>query len=271
MWFKNPKVSVVMPVYNAEKYIAETIESILSQTFEDFEFIIVNDCSTDKTREIIEKYAKQDRRIRLINNEVNLKVSKAANKGVELAKGEYIARTDSDDWSYPYRLEKQVKYMDKHPEVVLSSGNMEMCDENMKVKNRTHFPTTHKEIMNVLLQFNPMVHSAMIYRRDTFLEIGGYGGINTSEDYLLTMKMASKGKLGNLEDILVKYRVVDTGLTAKSPMDMHLATLYCALDGHLNYKYPITFKTKVITSMRLFIAYFVPAPLWRFISTVLRK
>ena len=74
MWFKNPKVSVVMPVYNAEKYIAETIESILSQTFEDFEFIIVNDCSTDKTREIIEKYAKQDRRIRLINNEVNTKI-----------------------------------------------------------------------------------------------------------------------------------------------------------------------------------------------------
>jgi hypothetical protein len=116
-----------------------------------------------------------------------------------------------------------------------------------------------------------MVHSAMIYRRETFLEVGGYGGINTSEDYLLTMKMASKGQLGNLENVLVKYRVLNTSLTAKDPMDMHLATLYCALDGHLNYKYPITLKTKFTHLARLIIAYFVPAPFWRFISTVLRK
>lgn len=271
MWFKNPKVSIVIPIYNAEKYIAEAIEGLLNQTFKDFELILVNDCSTDNTSEILKEYAQRDKRIKIINNEKNLRVSAAANRGIKEAKGEYIVKQDSDDWSYPDRIEKQVKYMDAHPKVVLSSGNMEICDENMKVKNRTHFPTTHKEIMNVLLQFNPMVHSAMIYRRETFLEVGGYGGINTSEDYLLTMKMASKGQLGNLEDILVKYRVVNTSLTAKDPMDMHLATLYCALDGHLNYKYPITFKTKIVTLTRLFIAYFVPARLWRFISTVLRK
>jgi glycosyltransferase involved in cell wall biosynthesis len=268
---KAPKVSVVIPVYNTEKYIGEAIEGILNQTFKDFELIVVNDCSTDRTLEILKEYQKKDNRIKILSNEKNLKVSATANRGIKEAKGEYIVKQDADDWSYPDRIAKQVEYMDTHQEVVLSSGNMEMCDENMTVKNRTHFPTSHKEIMKVLLQFNPMVHSAMIYRRKTFLEVGGYDKINTSEDYLLTMKMASKGKLGNLEDVLVKYRVLKTSLTAKNPMDMHLATLYCALDGHLNYKYPITFKTKVITLTRLFIAYFVPARLWRFISTVLRK
>jgi glycosyltransferase involved in cell wall biosynthesis len=267
----SPKVSVVIPVYNTEKYIGEAIEGILNQTYKDFELILVNDCSTDRTLEILKEYQKKDNRIKILTNEKNLKVSATTNRGIKEAKGEYIVKQDADDWSYPDRIEKQVKYMDTHPEVVLSSGNMEMCDENMTVRNRTHFPTSHTEIMNVLLQFNPMVHSAMIYRRETFLEVGGYGGLNTSEDYLLTMKMASKGKLGNIEDVLVKYRVLNTSLTAKSPMDMHLATLYCAFDGHLNYKYPITFKTKLITLTRLFIAYFVPAPLWRFISTVLRK
>jgi len=269
--FKAPRVSIVIPIYNAEKYVGEAIEGLLNQTYTDFELILVNDCSTDGTLEILKEYQKKDNRIKIIVNEKNLRVSAAANRGIKEARGEYIVKQDSDDWSYPDRIAKQVEYMDAHPEVVLSSGNMEMCDENMNVKNRTHFPTTHAEIMNVLLQFNPMVHSAMIYRRETFLDVGGYGGINTSEDYLLTMKMASKGQLGNLEDVLVKYRVLNTSLTAKDPMDMHLATLYCALDGHLNYKYPISFKTKFTHLARLIIAYFVPAPLWRFISTVLRK
>lgn len=269
--FKSPKVSVVMPAYNAEKYIGEAIESILNQTYKDFEFIIVNDCATDSTKAIIEEYAKKDKRIRLINNPENLKVAKTANRGIEAARGEYIAKLDTDDWSYPYRLEKQVAFLDSHPDVVLLSGNMEICDGNMNVKNTTHFPTKHEDIMNVILQYNPTVHSAMMFRKETFKEVGGYGGINTSEDYLLLMKMASKGKLANLEDILVKYRVVNTGLTAKNKMDMHLATLYCQLDGHLNYKYPITFKTKLNHLARLFIAYFVPSFVWRFISTILRK
>ena len=268
---KNPKVSVVIPIYNAEKYIGEAIEGILNQTYKDFELILVNDCSTDNTLEIMKEYAKKDERIRILTNEKNLKVSKTANRGIQEAKGEYIVKQDADDWSYPYRIEKQVEYMESHPQVVLSSGNMEMCDKDMNVKNRSHFPTTNEAIMNAILQYNPMVHSGMIYRRDTFLEIGGYGDITNSEDYLLIMKMASKGQLGNLEDVLVKYRVLNTSLTAKNLMDMHLATLYCQLYGHLNYGYTLTFKTKCMMIVRLLIAFFFPANLWRFISTVLRK
>ncbi len=268
---KDPKVSVVIPVYNAEKYIGEAIEGILNQTFKDFELILVNDCSTDNTLEIMQKYAKQDERIKILTNEKNLKVCKTANRGIKEARGEYIVKQDADDWSYPDRIEKQVKYMDSHPQVVLSSGNMQMCDKDMNIKNRTHFPTIDESIKKVLLQYNPMVHSAMIYRKDTFIEVGGYENITNSEDYLLTMKMASKGQLGNLEDILIKYRVLNTSLTAKNSMDMHLATLYCQLYGHLNYGYPITIKTKFMMIIRLLISFFFPASLWRFISTVLRK
>jgi len=267
---RNPKVSVIMPAYNSEKYIGTAIESILNQTYKDFEFIIVNDCSTDNTLQTIQSYSKKDRRIKVIDSKVNLKVGKAGNKALQEAKGDYIVRLDSDDWSYPERIEKQVKYMDEHPDIVLSSGNMEICDEKLNVKNRSNLPTQPEEIMRVLLQYNPTVHSAMIYKRKEALELGGYS-LDAAEDYMLVIDMSSKGKLGNLDDILVKYRVSNNSVSSQKAKDMHIATLLCAFKGHLKYGYPITFKTKVITLVRLFIAYFVPYSIWRYISSILKK
>lgn len=267
---KNPKVSVIMPAYNSEKYIGTAIESILNQTYRDFEFIIVNDCSTDNTLKIIESYAKRDKRMKVIDSKANLKVAKAGNKALQEAKGEYIVRLDSDDWSYPDRIEKQVKYMDEHPDIVLSSGNMEICDKELNIKNRSNLPTQSEEIMNVLLQYNPTVHSAMIYRRKEALEVGGYS-LDAAEDYMLVIDMSSKGKLGNLDDVLVKYRVSNNSVSSQKAQDMHIATLLCAFKGHLKYGYSISFKTKVITIARLFVAYFVPYSLWRSISSILKK
>lgn len=129
---QDPKVTVLMPAYNAEKYIETAIESILNQTYKDFEFIIVNDCSTDSTLDIIERYAKQDKRIKIISNKENQKIAQTLNNGLKEAKGKYIARLDADDWSYPERLEKQVNFMEENPDVVLSSGNMEICDGELK-------------------------------------------------------------------------------------------------------------------------------------------
>ena len=112
-----PKVSVVMPAYNAEAYIGAAMESILSQSFGDFEFLILNDCSTDGTEAIIQSY--DDPRIVYIKNEKNMGVAATLNKGLAAAQGEYIARMDADDFSLPQRFEKQVAYLDAHPEVVV--------------------------------------------------------------------------------------------------------------------------------------------------------
>lgn len=268
---KKPLITVLIPAYNAELYIAEAIESILNQTYTNFELIIINDCSTDSTEKIIKEYAKKDSRLVLINNKQNLRISKTLNKGLNIAKGKYIVRMDADDWSYPDRIEKQVKLMENNPEVVLSSGNMEICDSEMNVKNKSNLPTTNENIRKVILQYNPMVHPAMIFKRDVALSIGGYNEETKSEDYMFTIDMSSKGELANLQDVILKYRVIESSLTGSKMLAIHLSTLQCAFRGHLQYGFPITFKTKVLTLARLFIAYFVPSTVWRFISTILRR
>jgi len=112
---KEPKVTVLMPVYNGEKYLNEAIDSILGQTFKDFKFLIINDGSTDGTADILKSY--KDSRIKVTNNEKNIGLTKSLNKGLKMAKSEYIARMDADDISLPTRLQKQVEFMDSHPKV----------------------------------------------------------------------------------------------------------------------------------------------------------
>lgn len=269
--YKNPLISVLIPAYNAEKYIAEAVESIINQTYKNLEILIINDCSTDNTEKIIRKYMKRDSRIVLINNTKNLRISKTLNKGLKKAKGKYIVRMDSDDWSYPTRIEKQKELMEKNPNIVLSSGNMEICDNEMTVKNKSNLPTSDRDIRKVLLQYNPMVHPAMIYKRETALSIGGYDEEIKSEDYMFTIDMSSKGDLANLNDILIKYRILDSSLTAEKMTAIHLATLQCVFKGHLKYGIPINNKTKIYNIGRLFVAYFIPTRIWRFISTILRR
>lgn len=211
---QNPKVTVLMPAYNAEKYIGTAIESILNQTYKDFEFIIVNDCSTDSTLDIIKKYAKKDKRIRIISNKKNQKIAQTLNNGLKEAKGKYIARLDADDWSYPERLEKQVNFMEENPDVVLSSGNMEVCDGELNKKNISNYPLSDKNIRKVFLQYNPTVSPAMIWRRKVSEEIGGFSLNTMSEDYMFFMDMSSKGEVANLKDVLIKYRVLNTSASS---------------------------------------------------------
>lgn len=266
----NPKVSVIMPAYNAANYIGAAIESILNQTFKDFELIIINDCSTDNTKSIIKKYGLKDSRIKLINNNENLKIARTLNKGLASSKGKYIVRMDADDWSYPERIERQIKLMDSNPDIVISSGNMEICDEVMTVKNRSNFPLTNNEIREVLLQYNPLVSPAMIWRREISSEIGGFSVNTMSEDYMFLMDMSSKGELANLPDILLKYRVLPTSTSSLRMTEAHLSTIQIAITGHLRYNYPMTTKTKLIILSRFIISYCIPPNIWRFISTVLR-
>ncbi len=268
---QNPKVTVLMPAYNAEKYIGTAIESILNQTYKDFEFIIVNDSSTDNTLKIIEDYAKKDKRIKIISNKENQKIARTLNTGLMEAKGEYIVRMDADDWSYPDRIEKQVNFMMKNPSVVLSGGNMEICDKNLKKINTSNFPCSDEEIRKVILQYSPMVSPAMIWRRKISEEVGGFNANTMSEDYMFIMDMSSKGKVANLMDILIKYRVLDTSVSSTQMRRAHLSTIQIALTGFLKYNYPITIKTRIIMMARFIIAFIIPPSIWRFISTRIKR
>jgi glycosyltransferase involved in cell wall biosynthesis len=203
-----PAISVLMPVYNAERYVAEAVESILKQTFTDFEFIIINDGSTDRSLQILQHYAKQDVRIRLINRE-NRGLVKTLNEGVGLAKTPYIARMDADDISYPCRLAKQVKFLEEHPGFVVIGSKVQLIDEDGDPLRLFSLETTHREIDLAHLQGEggAIAHPAAMIRKDALKSVGGYRAeFIHSEDLDLWLRMAEGGELGNLPNVLVDYR-----------------------------------------------------------------
>lgn len=171
---KQPLVSVLMPAYNAEKYITEAIESILNQTYKNFEFIIIDDCSTDKTWKIIQKYQKKDQRIIIFRNKENLNLGKTLNLGINNAKGKYIARMDADDISLPYRLEMQVKFLEDNPRVGIVGSNLIIIDKNNYPIATRRYPLKDKDIRNKIFLYNPFAHPVIMYRKNVVQKAGLY-------------------------------------------------------------------------------------------------
>lgn len=198
----SPKVTVLMSVYNGEKYLKEAIESILNQSFSDFEFLIFNDCSTDSTREIILSF--NDSRIFLTDNKKNTGSSKTLNKGIGIARGKYIARMDADDISLPTRLEKQVKFFDAHPEAGVCSTWIKFTDNNELFCP----PVDHEEIKIDLFASNALAHPAVMIRREMFIKYGlNYNEtLLYAEDYELWVRCCQYFKLYNIPEQLLRYR-----------------------------------------------------------------
>jgi glycosyltransferase involved in cell wall biosynthesis len=211
---ENPKISVVMSVYNGEKYLREAIESILNQTFKDFEFVIVDDRSTDKTSEIINEYFQKDNRIKVIKNDRNMGLTRSLNKAINQSSGNYIARMDADDIAIKERLEKQVDFMERNPDVVLLGTAFYEIDEYGKELSRKFFPTTDRDIRKILIKYNPFCHASVVMRHSAFDKIGLYDeSILKTQDYDLWFRLASVGKVANLSEILMKRRYDDNNIS----------------------------------------------------------
>ncbi len=206
-----PKISVVMPAYNAEKYIAEAIESILSQTFRDFEFIIINDGSTDRTKEIILSFG--DARIVYLENEKNLGIVETLNRGLDAARGEYIARMDADDAAMPERFEKQLAYMEKHPEVGVLGCGIRIFGEGTFEHDRT-FSTSSEDLQAELLFSSCMAHPSVMIRRAALGDIRYEKEFAGAEDYLMWWRLAQRCSLSTLPEVLQKYRIHGGQITA---------------------------------------------------------
>jgi glycosyltransferase involved in cell wall biosynthesis len=197
-----------MPVYNGEKYLREAIDSILNQTFTDFEFLIIDDGSNDKSSKIIEAYAKKDPRIRFLSNSSNLGLINTLNKGIAEAKANYIARMDADDIALPNRLEKQIQFLHKNPEVSVLGTNMTLIDENSNFIKEVILPPESLLIKWSLHFFCPLAHPTVICRRSMLLEIGGYNeDFKNIEDYELWLRASVKYKFYNLNESLLCYRL----------------------------------------------------------------
>jgi len=209
---KKQKISVIMSVYNNEKYLDQSILSILNQTFEDFEFIIINDASKDCSLAIMKKYQERDKRIKLVHNEKNLGLTKSLNRALKKAESNYIARQDADDISLPERLEKQYIFLEKNDDIFLCGTDRVNIDEKeVALKKKSTIITGCEKIEDILQKRNCITHSSIMFRnhgylyREKFLYAQDY-------DFFLNL-LSNRLKLDNLEDKLIKYRNVSTNIS----------------------------------------------------------
>jgi glycosyltransferase involved in cell wall biosynthesis len=206
---KTPRITVLMPVYNAERFLREAIDSILSQSYRNFEFLIIDDGSTDRSAELVKSY--NDPRIRFIQNEHNLGVSATLNKGIDLARTDLIARMDADDISYPKRLQKQYEYMLVHPDCALLSTWCRVVTEDRQFVRLERYRT---KFYYYNLTFECVIyHPTIMFRKSMIEEVGKYS-MPHSEDFDLFWRTSIHYKISNLMEPLLDYRMSSTSLNS---------------------------------------------------------
>lgn len=212
---KAPLISVVMSVYNCEQYVAEAIESILNQTFMDFEYIIINDGSNDRTLEVIKRY--KDPRIILISRE-NKGLVFSLNEGIAMARGKYLARMDGDDISLPKRFEKQIKAFEEDPKLVVCGTAFSEINGKGKYLHDVRVAAGYRAVKLDMYVRCPLGHSTCIMKTSAVRDVGGYRDIPLVEDYDLWSRMILLGRAVNLPSILSHYRIHPNSLT-QEPID----------------------------------------------------
>lgn len=225
----HPKVTVLLPVYNGGLHLKEAISSILSQDLSDFEFLIINDGSTDNSPETINSF--KDPRIRVINNETNLGLIKTLNNGIDSARGDYIVRMDSDDISLRQRLRKQVSFMDANPEVGICGTWVRTFG---KKRETWKYPVTHDEIKASLLFRTCFAHSSVIMRTAMLKEHGLYYDENFiyAEDFELWQRCATLFRLANIPEVLQMYRVSGSSITLRNQALLEKTLLNIKIKGY---------------------------------------
>jgi glycosyltransferase involved in cell wall biosynthesis len=197
-----------MPVYNAEQYLRPAVESILAQTFGDFEFLIMDDGSRDSSIALVKEYAAKDPRVKLVERQ-HTGLNQTLNDGLKMARGKYLARMDADDISMPTRFEKQIEYLESHPDCVLLGSRVMLIDTYGSPFSESFQKLTHEEIDAELLRGSgwALVHPSTMMRREVLMAAGGYNPrCYVCEDHDLYLRMAERGRVANLPEILLWYR-----------------------------------------------------------------
>jgi glycosyltransferase involved in cell wall biosynthesis len=203
-----PTVTVLMSIYNGAQYLTEAVESILDQQFTDFEFLIVNDASTDTSRQILTQFEQRDQRIRIIDNPENRGLTRSLNNGINAAQGEFIARIDADDLALPGRLAKQVDHLRRSTTCTIVGSVAKLIDSDGQSTGQTeHFSPA--QLTAQLLFFNSITHSSVMFRRDRIIALGGYNEeFVRAQDYDLWMRCLTDGQqIELLPDVLTAHRV----------------------------------------------------------------
>lgn len=217
---EQPLVSVVMPTYNAERYISVAIESILNQTYSNWELIVINDGSTDSTPILVQNFILQDSRIRIVNHDSNKGLIEARNRGLNEASGKYIANLDSDDISHANRLAVQVDFLERNVDSLLVGSACEVVDSEARKTGSIDRDLPNDHIPVILLFSNYFINSTVMFRAAAVKEVGYAKDIPIAEDYGLFVALSKQGRLANLNQKLIDYRLHDDNISLRSAEEM---------------------------------------------------
>lgn len=263
------QISVLMPVYNAGPYLIPAVESILSQTHRRFEFVLVNDGSTDGSGDVLARYAASDPRVRLLSNDRNSGIVTTLNRGLQACSGDYIVRMDADDIALPDRIEKQLAFVENDPSICLAGAALTYMDaagNDLGVTRRSAIPASW-------LQQNTILHPTVILKRDTLIRNGlrYQEKYRYAEDYYLWIQMSQVGRIAVMNDVVLKYRLSAGASRVRQLKGMLRATLRTQRDAMmiLGLKPTPSDLARVLEEAILLLlpARFV---LWMYLKTVLR-
>ncbi len=257
----NPLVSVIIPTYNRQDLVGQAIKSALAQSFKNIEVIVIDDASNDKTSEVVLDLARQDARISLLYNEVNLGFVKTLNKAVAAAKGKYITRLDDDDvWIDEKKLEKQVNFMEKNPEYTLVGGGVVRVNSSGQEVVRYLLPQADQEIRKVILVDNVFSHSAVLFKKEHFVASGGYDEqFGFFSDWALWLELGKMGKFHNFQEFFVNYLDQELSLGASARDYEIRRKLLAKFNLHNKYKpYYAGSKKALMLSLASYAYSFIP-------------
>lgn len=268
-----PLISIVMPVYNAGDFLVEAIESILKQTYKNFEFIIVDDASNDNSWKILKKYKKKDKRIRIYRLKKNIGISQTVKFAIEKTKGKFLARMDADDIAHPKRLEKQLFYLLKNPKTVAVGTQCYLINEKGKIIGEKKFPTKFKEIYHYIFKFVPLQQPTLMINRSMLPKDFQYyvDGMNTAEEIELIFKLFQYGKVENLKEKLHYYRIHSKNTSLKNLKQTFILTLLSRIKAIFFYGYKPSLLGIIFSLVQLLIVLILPSSLVIKLYWIIRK
>lgn len=255
-----PLVSVVMPAYNAQKYIGSAIESILNQTFKKLELIIINDVSTDKTLDIISSFAKKDSRIKVVSNDTTLNIARSLNKGIGLALSNVIARMDADDIAFSNRLEFQYKLINSSKTIAVVGANVLIIDERGVETATRSYPDSSKELKNCLFKYSPFAHPVVCFKKNLFEEVGQYNPkYSPTEDLDLWFRLGRKYEFGSIKEPLLKYRIYEKSSSHRMIKDLEILVFKIRFNAIIKYGYRPNLYDIIYNLFQFITLWFTPA------------
>lgn len=261
-----PLVSVIMPVHNTEKFLAEAIQSIVDQTYSNLELLVVDDASTDNSLKIAKQFAKKYPQIvksYRTPKQTNSAGNGATNYGLQFARGEFIARMDADDIAHPERIAKQVQYMRKHPQVIVCGTQAQVIDGDGKVTGTKTLPLTHADIYQQYGVIHPMIHPTVMIRRSLLPDPQRIYEMkwDVNDDYFTFFTLLQYGEFVNLPQLLLKYRIHGKNLSLINPKQKFFNSVRIRMEAIQRLGYRISPKALVTMIAQLVIVTLIPEKL----------